>query len=331
MSAKNRLNKFYNQEIKEAYLKTIESQVSRDFVENAFNRVEEEERQSNKDIYNMNLDELRGALSSLSCSSQVAVYNNLLIFEAYIDWAMENGHSYAKINPFMTILDKFGWSAHFVSEYKNRYYTREKIEDMIDELYNKADKSILLALFEGIRGVRFSELLNLEEKDIKEKDGKHFVQLTDDNKDIPRVIEISERLAELLVGTNEMKVYYNKNGQSTGGKRWEESVFVDSPKIYKKVTRGKQEGELTSFFISRKFDKTYKEVFDYKHLKAIHVIHSGIMDMAHRLQSNGVLTSESIHKIVKHYAVTNTTTVKRIVSQPDFEELYGYEMKYTYK
>src|SRR5690606_1173441 len=101
--------------------------------------------------------------------------------------------------------------------------TREHVIDMADQLVNESDRALLLGLFEGIRGTGFSELLNLEEKDIREKDGIFQVRLNGNE----RTIEISERLAQMLISAANRSEYNNKNGCFLLKKKYETRNFED--------------------------------------------------------------------------------------------------------
>ena len=55
------------------------------------------------------------------------------MFEKYLDWAYNNGLRKSNINP-LTFTDKVEWSKQYVAEYKNSYFTREKVLDMTREM-----------------------------------------------------------------------------------------------------------------------------------------------------------------------------------------------------
>lgn len=326
-------NNFYNQEIKEQYLDQFDNYPQRTFSAFPLKKARRTEQIYEKDLYDMTTDEMEGVLGDLACSTANAVYNNIVSIEKYIDWAIGEGYRKSNLNPLKNI-DKVELSKNFVANYKNSYFTREQIEGMIIELENASDKAVLLGLFEGIKGKGFSELLNLVEKDIREKDDMYQARLTDKDGTV-RVIEISELLAMSLIGSANSPVYFNKNG-ATG--RNATSPLEESSHVFKKAKRGKTKDQFLDYtFITRKFTM-YKQIFGLRFLKAKHIVDSGMMHMANELSEDGTITSENLLAIANHYNTPythsgnvryrNMTLVKRILDIPEFEELYGYKLQY---
>ena len=334
MGTKNK-NIFYNQDIKDQYLDEIENPVQKIFASLPLRKARRTEKIYNKDVYDMTIEELEGVVGDLGCSTANATYNNVVALEAYIKWAIYKGYRKSNLNPLSRI-DKVEWSKKFVATYKNAYFTRDQIEGMASELENPSDKALILALFEGIKGKGFAELLNLTEKDIREKDGVHQARLIDKDGST-RVIEISEMLAMVLINSANRYDYVNKNGKSAGD-HFTNSPLEDTPKVFKKARRGKSnDTELDFTFITRRFT-LYKKVFGLRFLKAKHVTDSGIMHMANELSEDGYITSENIVAIADQFNTPytyndgkqyrNVTLIKRILDIPEFEEMYGYKMQY---
>lgn len=330
-------NTFYNENIKERFLDTMDSDLIKTFSTLLFRKSKDTEEIMGKDIYEMSEDELGEVLSGLSCSTANAVYGNVIKMEEYITWAIENGLRRNNLNPLNSI-DKKEWSKNFVATYKNNYFTREKIENMLDELANDTDKAILLALFEGIKGKGFSELFNLKPDDITEKDGVYWVSLKNDN-GTERDLQISELLAQTLMNAHRQPEYFNKNGENRENGKHATSPFEDSPYIFKKALRGtKKDERLTFTFITRKF-LLFKQVFELPHLKAKHITDSGIMYYANELQRNGELSTKELNEIGERFDTPftyangdnryrNSTILKDIIEIDEFEELYGYKMTF---
>lgn len=324
---------FYNSEIKFEYLESFEEEKTAYITSFIFKKSKEIEEALRKDIYDMSKNELAEVMKALSVSSEDSAYIKAVQLEQYIDWAVEAGHVGSNLNPLSNI-NKREWSSQFVATYKQAAFTREKIIDMCDDLYNWGDKAVLLAIFEGISGEGYSEILNLQKKDLKEKNNKFYADLV--NKEgKERTIEISEELYTYLSKTDDETEYTNKNGQ-VEGERWSKSQLLDSPYIFKKTTRGKQEGKLDLFYVNRKF-QIYKEVFNLKFLRSKHIENSGIMHMANELHKrDGEFKQEHLLQIAEQYDTTFTkvgereervTSVIKLLLQSDlFENLYGYKI-----
>lgn len=324
---------FYNAEAKIKYLNTIQHPETRQLTSHPFAKAKEEEERFGKDMYDMNIDELGEVIKSLSVSTSNVAYNHAVKFEQYIDWAYENGYTPSNLNPLSNV-NKLEWSKQFVAKYKQSAFTRQQILDMSKYLVNYVDRALLLALFEGINGEGFSELLNLRTKDLKEIDSKYYATLYDKHgKD--RTIEITETLFDLLHKTDNEPEYYSKNGV-TDSDRQTTSKFLESPYIFKKTTRGKQEGKLDVFYVNRKF-VIYKELFELEYLKAKDITKSGMMHMANELYNrDGEFTHEHLELIGVQFnttmtksggkAVRKTSVIKHLLQSDLFENLYGYEL-----
>lgn len=326
--------KYYNAEIKNEYFETFQNAATKEITEYAFKKAKKTEEDLRKDIYDMNIDELGDLIRSLGASTIDSAYNYAFKFQYYIDWASKNGYRKTNINPLDIIEDKKSWVEPFVARYKQSIFTRDEILDMCERLANYPDRAVLLGLFEGIVGEGYSELLNLRAKDLSEKDEKYFATLHNKNGEI-RTIEISEKLYIYLNKADEAPVYYNKNGESES-LRSSESILVESPYIFKKSARGKQEGKLDLFFVNRKF-QLFKELFGAEFLRAKEVINSGILHMVNEFyqQKNHIEESDWV-EIAEQYDTNfieykgkkqrNVIAIKEKANSQIFEEKYGYKV-----
>lgn len=328
--------KFYNEDIKNKFLASLDNEIIEHSVKLLFRKSSGVEETLGKDLYDMTYAELSDVAYALEATTSTAVYNNVLKIEEYIKWASDVGYRKGNLNPFENT-NKTEWSKQFVATRKNYYFTRKDIEDMTDELVNYPDKLVLLALFEGIKGKGFSEILNLKVSDITEKNGSHWVHLYDDaGKE--RDLEISEYLVEVIEKTNKQTEYFTNNGANKENGKHISTEFVKSDKVLKKSNRGKQDdNDLTFTFINRKFI-FFKEIFGMKFLKPKHITDSGIMHCANEMQEEKVLNSDSLHKIGDRFNTPvfknngeeyrNVTVIKNVIDIPAFETLYGYKMGY---
>lgn len=327
--------KYYNAELKERYLETIATKATRHITSYPFQKAKNTEEQLKKDIFEMNIDELELVMREQGSSSVDAAYVNAVRFEQYINWAIQNGLLPNNLNPITNLPNKREWASNFVAKYRQTVFTRSELLEMCDDLVNDVDKAVLLALFEGIAGKGYAELLNLEAKYLKEVNENEFTATIFDADGSSRTIHITKELYKLLLSADKQTEYINKNGQSEGD-RWSTSELEDSPYIFKKTTRGKQGGKLDLFYVNRKFTM-FKEIFDLKFLKAKNIETSGIMHMAHELyNSKGELTQEDMQQIADQFNTSvakyegeetrRIIIIKQIIKTDLFKELYGYEI-----
>lgn len=326
---------FYNEEIKKRFINTLETEAIKTFSEFPLSKALRTEDFYSKDLYDMTLDQIGEVASDLSCATLDAVYNNILKIDEYITWAIDNGYRSSNINPLKTI-NKRDWSKQFISSYRTYLFKREDIVEMMKDLVNEVDQAVLLALFEGVEGKGFSELLNLKITDIKTEGKQPMLNLKDDAQEKPRTIPVSELLVTKLKETNDQKEYINKNGLTTN-QRYATSKIEQSEFIFNKTTRGKQGGRPDSFFVSRKFTE-FKDIFGHEHLVAKHIKDSGINHMANELQVDGILSKDSMRMIAEQFNTSyttagevryrNLTKIKQVIDVAEFEEVYGYKMKF---
>ncbi|MEK4025426.1 phage lytic cycle repressor MrpR family protein [Sporosarcina sp. FSL W7-1283] len=328
--------KFYNYEIKKEYLESLNNEILENVVGYLLRNTAKTEKTEGKDLYDMTLEEIESVLYSLKPSSEKAAYSNTLKISDYIDWAFDQGYRKSNITP-LSLVDKTEWSKKFVAHYTRMFFTREEILDMCDALHNYVDKAVLLATFEGIGGKGYKELLNLRVKDIEEDVDQIFLTVYESENE-SRKIEISSKLANFLRAADTEDTYVSGNGEAIVSKA-SYSKYEDSEYVFKKSRRGKQSTELNNFYVLRKFT-FFKDFFGMTYLRAKDIRASGMMYLANELaEETETLTREDLHKIGKHYKtpMTNSPTgkhyrnlyvIREVLDVPEFEEMYGYKLKY---
>lgn len=324
---------FFNGEIKTKYLNSFNNKETAYITSFIFIESKKMEKAFNKDIFQMSKNELGDVLRAQQASTEDSAYIKAVHLEQYIDWAITHGYAETNLNPLSSI-DKKEWTKQFVAKHKRMAFTRQQILEESEKLVNPVDQAVLLCIFEGIIGEGYSEMLNLRAQDLKEIDDRFYAELHDKNGEF-RTLEISERLYYLLLKTDSIMTYINKNGNSETTK-WAESKLLDSPHIFKKTTKGKQEGKLDLFFVNRKF-QLYKEVFGFKWLRSKHIENSGMMHMANELyKKDGGFKPEHLKLVAEHYNISiakvgsyeerPTTAIKTLIQSDLFEDLYGYRI-----
>lgn len=332
---KERLDQLYNSELKEEYLNEFENERTQKIVMRPLWEARKEEKRLGKDLYEMTLEELENVLHSLKSSTVRSAYHNANKIEEYLLWCAKKGYRRTNISPFPQ-QGKEEWSKKFVISYMQYAFTKEQIEDMLDELVNEQDKAVLLVLFEGVRGKGHSEVINLKLDDIHEEDEGTFLELTDID-DSKRTIQISDDLKELLVVANSQYTYINSNGQHDILSRYYSSSLEESQFVFKRVEKGSRIAKANNFFVNRKI-ALFKEVFELPYLRSSHIAVSGMMHMAHTIHEEyGVFTTGDARRIAEQYDTSytsgvtgdkyrNVTIVRKAIDNEEFEKLYGYRL-----
>ena len=292
-----------------------------------FDRLSEvfKEEKITKDITEMNEEEIKDILIKLKFSTITSAINNINTYKRYIDYYNKEN------NPFYNFDSYSELASEVIAKDKNPRYTRQEILDMINELNNYTDQALILALFEGIKGKSFSELLTLKTSNLYEKDGKYYAKVFDSaNQDYrPNDVQISEKLYELLHKADSQPTYRTNNEQEIV-----ETPFNESEFIFKKAKKGRQGGNiLDRHFITRKFI-FFKQFFGNENLSADDIVRSGMMYMAYELfKESNKIGKQELLSIGEHYNTVmatsngkdfyrNITDIKRKIFNEQLGELY---------
>lgn len=331
-------DKLYNSELKKSFIEKYDSLDSKLTMFWQFLKITDEEFEKDKDLYDMDFNEIFDLLESAECSSINSAINHINTYKRYIDYCIDLGLT--NRNPLVDTDEPLSEIAkQVVADYKNKRYTREQLlEEMINPLIaeteNYNDGALLLALFEGIKGKGFSELLSLRMNDdtFEElEDGSYLVHLYDSEARKHRELTITNELYKLLKYADSQTHYRTNNKDEDV-----ETPFNETEFIFKKAKKGKQGNVqmLDRHFITRKF-VFFKEKFGNTHLTADDIFQSGMMDMAYRLyQENGKLGREELLQIGEQYDTLmatsdgktfyrNITHLKRLIFTDSFKKMYG--------
>lgn len=326
--------KLYNSELKKEFIEQYTSIDSKLTIYWQFLKIAKKESEKKKDLFEMDYNEVFELLEEAECSSINSAINHINTYKRYIDYFYDKGYTnrnvLAEIDIPLSDLAK-----EVVADYKNKRYTREQlITEMIDELPNYTDGALLLALFEGIKGKGFSELLTLRMNDdtFKElEDGTYKVHLYEEGTHKERDVIISKELYNLLKLADSQPSYRTNNKDEDV-----ETPFNESEFIFKKAKKGKQGNTqvLDRHFITRKF-VFFKKEFGNDNLTADDIVQSGMMDMAYQLYlKNGKLGREELLEIGEQYDTLmatsdgktfyrNITHLKRLIFTDSFTKMYG--------
>ena len=198
MGGKFRENIFFNQERKDKYLNDIPTN-QKSALKRIFLASYEQETKLKKDLCDFDREELLKLYSYINATS---VNLHCLIKKYMDDVDPANKQKHAEITE--------GISRGFLLQYCNkvarkyRILSRQEVLDLMTDpvFMNAMDQFVILALFEGIRGVEGCELLNLKRQDVKMENGICIVNLC-----TGRTVEISERLYNIIMNAIEEDSY----------------------------------------------------------------------------------------------------------------------------
>lgn len=205
-----------------------------------------------------------------------------------------------------------------VEDTKERYYTREEIQDVCDLFINPVDKFIIYGLFCGINGKERKDLLELK------KDNINF-----DNNTIllnDRIIYIDEYMKGILQETlNPVygKRYFKYIDESVEGSTSEsyelnfDSPYVIKTKPYSKNNYGMNPMKLAGF--NQRIKALNEYIQDFK-LVPRDIVRSGIIDKMYRIKKSGWTQGQIVEFLKQNNLKAQPFELKRI-----------FELKYSKK
>lgn len=321
-------DELYNGEVKKDFIDQYDSLDSKHTIYWQFLKVAPFEKQIDKDMSEMSDEEIKQMLLSAECSTITSAINHINTYKRYIDFMG------VTTSPFYAFESYSELASEVVDKAKNKRYSIDDLMLMIEELNNDTDKALILALFEGIKGRSFSELLTLKRSNLSivETEGgfDYFARVYDENTKDYRNVKISETLHKLLILADKQTAYKTNNADESI-----ETPFNESEFIFKKSKKGKQGGSvLDRHFITRKF-VFFKDFFGNTHLTADDILQSGMMHMAYKLYlENGKLGKQELLKIGEHYNTVlatsngkdyyrNITDIKRKIFTEQLGKIYS--------
>lgn len=258
------------------------------------------EEEKDKDICDFSLSEAVEVLIGLKKKTFKSLDVTQSILVKYIDWTIEEKYSKTFINSFKLIdkedLQKY---THQIAQ-KNSYIDREKLFDVVGQLYNNIDKAIPLLFFEGVKGRSkgehtFEELRNLRFRDLI-PELNTIIVTRDDNTDRP--VSVDPRTMKILIAASQETEYYKLNGQATG--RFAVMPLKDTEYILRMIdTERGDNTKITANGINTRFKK-FREWTGVHFLSPTTIFQSGMLERCESKEKQvGELTVEHYKQLYR--------------------------------
>ena len=198
----------YNQDIKMRYIKEKEHSATMPdgYLPRLFNKTEKFENKLNKDASCFTAYEIVDMYKTINTPSveTLNVLNNHL--SMYTNWCLQQSLVPDCQNHYLELDTEILLKCINSYAFKSSIITRETLYNWIDSLVNPSDAFCLLALFEGIKGQEFCEIVNLKMSDFN---GNKVKLCTG------REIEVSDKLIELAKDSDATLEYYSTTETQT--------------------------------------------------------------------------------------------------------------------
>lgn len=291
----------YNNEIKERYIIEKESTTSvpKGFLLKQFNKAQTFETSEGKDLCNFTKHEILNMYKTFNTSSLnfLTVINSH--FSLYTQWCLYQNLVDDCQNHFAEIQrDNLTLCINMLG-IKKATITRNVLRNWIQQMPNPADAFIMIALFEGIKGKEFCEIVNLKMSDF---DGNKVKLCTG------RELVVSDELVNLAAISDQTYEYYSISGKGEKiVKLNDENLIIKNYPNVEPIT--------DTFQIGRRIYRRLLRSYDYlgvsAWMKPNSLVESGKIDYINR-------RSKELGMTAREYLFS--PYVKEV------EDRYGYDM-----
>lgn len=287
----------FNPELKTAFLHRYKENTQKAYTR-VFNLAMRFEREKKKDLFTFTLDEIEAVLRSFHASTGDSLNTAGRTISAYLNWAMTEGLKQDG-NPLESVTKE--WFKNLVGSH-HRFYSKQEIDEVINQCNNYQDSVILSLLFEGAAGREVSELRNLKREHIN--DDNRTVILINHN-DERREIPVSEQCMKLLFGAINQKEYLKGNGEIKGDHLKVVSELIETGYVIKPSKTRNAHFEQASPFLIYSRLSSLEEYFGLDNLRVKTIQRSGMIWMGKQLlERDGVLGKEQYYEICERFAIS---------------------------
>lgn len=264
------------------------------------------ENKVGKDLCQFNLFEIKELLGNFMAVSVNSIQKNKDIISKYIDYAKANNYiSNENFCDDITEedLQNFVWQIKAESKYINK----EDFDYICEYVcLNGQDKAMLWLLWEGIKGEKGVELINLQTTDVDFK--SKTIKVHGENE---REIQVSMETIKAIEDALRQKRYESYENEGTRAKL--RDLNTNTPHILRKGTKT---GDKIAFSTLWNRIKTIRKEAGFPFITLDSIWWSGLFYKAYKIiESNGELLNEDIKKIMRIYGCPDSRQYKHIVTK----------------
>ena len=192
-------------------------------------------------------------------------------------------------------------SKYIVDLKLEKYFSRARLECLLDEIETNREKGLILCLYEGIRGKHLYEIRTLKMENIDEINNRVRVMDYDGSY---RYVEISEQLKNILFEiSNEKSIVLNDD------KRYRQRYFENTPYIFRSAEYSSlvrnidlEERIISNHTINSIFKSIQKSCEQCQYLTPVSLVNSGIYNRLIKAHRDGIVMNyENVKELLKEY------------------------------
>lgn len=306
------MSMFYNHFFKQEFISQYEGETQKTIIKSLFKKSKSLEEAFDKDLYNFTDKELELLLYAFQSPSKNTISTYLNFIRKYIDYSIEKGNRISNIN--LARLFTYDKLEKYLYKYKLKFLDRDRMEVVLESLYNDNDKAVIWALFFGINGKEYGELANLTLQDIKDAYNNPTKKINNEQyyainlKNEISEYEIEERTMEIprflllyFKLSYGMTDYPLKNGEASAQQK--KRMLMKGEHIFRNMEHKRQTTDkIDKQFVYRKL-KLINEVSNSEISSVTTIINSGIVYQLYINAKNGVATEETYAKAAEHFNI----------------------------
>ena len=303
----------YNAKQKQDFIDSYAGITADNFIQNLFKKCEVIEKELGKDVCNFLKPEILRLFTFFNSSTSqiLIVYRSYL--RQYTDYCCSNGLSKDNINHYEEV--SVEEVRNCVNQYyKNRIYlSPESVQEIISCLDNPIDKYVILALYEGIKGENYEELIkmriqdvNFETKEVKLCSGRTLI--------------LSEQLVDIIQKANNITTCYIRKKERSFPESMQDYIL----KVYNEQDQNSLTSDQMQSRVFRKMNAIKKEL-NTPELTAPRLINSGMINLLSKIADEHKITvvdlvmnyEELIQDVKERYEMQNVSkyTIAKIVKE----------------
>lgn len=297
----------YHKEIKILFLDDIKNENSKKAFFTLFNQISEFENLHDKDIYDMNIAELRECLETLSKTTIISAASTVSKLVTYWKWAINPGKFTNNVTTLSWLTSKKVEDLIPNIALENTFISEEEMYEIVEkECKNKMDGALILLIYRGVYGYRMSELRYLETDNINFENNN--IKIVGDKKNDKKIISnirnitLSDKDMEILKEASLQSSYSIKDPDDDS---YTIKNLVSSKYLFKYIESGRTASYINKPITSYELTMRIKRVFEshFKpQIRAMNIITSAMVNDVMILEKEkGKLIPEDYKGILAKY------------------------------